>query len=206
MNCDELQQLAALEALGVLDGPEADRLRERLSQDAAARAELARFLEVSNGLLSALPRQRPSTLVRARVLERIRATPQRSAQAETTPSSLPPPPPAPPGLHFIGPDAPWMPAPVPGARFKLLSAGPQQGYVMLLIELAPGAGYPEHDHPGVEEMYVLTGDLQTEGRSLGPGDFLHGEPGSHHHELHSIGGCTAIMVLPPQALAALAPE
>jgi quercetin dioxygenase-like cupin family protein len=201
MNCDELQQLAALEALGALEGPEAARWRERVQTDPAARAELARFLQVTDALACSVPRQRPSGHVRSRILERV----ARQAQSAVT-HREPPAPPPPPAIQFILNDAPWMPAPAPGARFKLLSAGPHQDYLMMLIELAPGGGYPEHDHVGVEEMYVLTGDLQTEGRSLGPGDFLHAEPGSHHQELRSINGCTAIMVVPKAALEALMPR
>lgn len=72
---------------------------------------------------------------------------------------------------------------------------------MLMIELGPGAVYPEHDHLGAEELLVLTGDLQSEGRSLGPGDLIHAEGGTHHQELRSLGGCTAILVVPKESLA-----
>jgi anti-sigma factor ChrR (cupin superfamily) len=68
------------------------------------------------------------------------------------------------------------------------------GYWMLLIELGPGAAIPTHDHAGSEQLYVLSGDLVTEGRTLRPGDFLHSEPGTHHRELVSPGGCMAILV------------
>lgn len=199
MNCDELQQLTAIRALGALDGPELDPLRERLARDAAARAELTRFLEVATALAGALPKVRPSADVRARVMQKIAQRPQQArAAADSAPR-----PSAAEGIRFVMSDAPWMPSPLPNSRFKLLSAGPNQDYIMLLIELGPGARYPEHVHAGPEEMMVLTGDLQTEGRSLGPGDFLHAEPGSHHQELHSIEGCTAIMVVPKEALAEL---
>lgn len=200
LDCDTLQQLAALEALGALDGAEAEQLRPRLQRDTAARAEWARFRDTAAALAVArtLPLRRPSSAARARVLERIGRTPQLGAPTRATEES-----PAPPGMRFVAHDAPWMPAPIAGGRFKLLSGGPQQAYVMLLIELGAGAVYPEHDHHGFEDMYVLSGDLQTEGRSLGPGDFLHAEPGSHHHELRSLHGCTAIMVVPREALAVL---
>jgi anti-sigma factor ChrR (cupin superfamily) len=202
MNCDAVQQLTALEALGALDGPEGEQLRARLRQDPATRVELARFLDVTAGLASSAIASRPSPSLRTRILEEISQRPQ---QTRTAPAESISPPAPPPGIQFHTADAPWLPAPTPGARFKLLSAGPHQGYIMMLIELAPGGGYPEHEHVGVEDMYVLTGDLQTEGRSLGPGDSLHAEPGSHHRALHSVGGCTAIMVVPNAALESLRP-
>lgn len=196
MNCDELQQLTALQALGALDGPDLARFSARLAHDPAAAAELARFLDVSAGLAGAVTAARPPASVRARVLAHVRANPnQPPARAEA---------PWPPGFRVIAHDAPWHPSPIPGARFKVLSVAPGQPYAMLLVEIGPGVAYPEHDHEGTEEMYILTGDLQTEGRSLGPGDFLHADPGSHHRELCSIGGCTALMVVPGEAVMRMA--
>jgi anti-sigma factor ChrR (cupin superfamily) len=204
MNCDELQQLTALQAIGALEGADAEHLRQRLSGDPVAAAELTRFLDVAASLSGLVTPAKPSVSVRAKVMERIRKTPQ-VREASKPVDSKPTEPPAPQGLHFLRADQPWLPAPLPGARFKVISSGEHQSYLMLMIELAPGAGYPEHDHFGVEDMYVLTGDLQSEGRSLGPGDSLHAEPGSHHHELRSINGCTALMVVPKEALAGLVP-
>lgn len=212
MNCDALQQLTALEALGALDGPDPAALRERLERDAFARAELGRFLNVAVAVAAAVPRKAAPPALRARVMDQIRRTPQRKAASDVAPPSTDATAGAPAsadampaggflgGIRFVNHDAPWMVGPLPGTRFKVLSASPEQEYAMLLIELAAGALYPEHDHVGAEEMYVLTGDLQSEGRSLGPGDFLHAEPGSHHHELRSIEGCTAIMVVPAKSL------
>lgn len=202
MNCDELQQLTALQALGALEVADADRLRERLKSDPAAAADLTRFLDTAAALALSITPVQPSASVRSRVMDRIRRTPQ--TRTDSTGQDQPRvDPPVPEGMRFLCSDHPWTPAPLPGARFKLISSGEHQSYIMIMIELAPGAGYPEHDHFGVEDMYILTGDLQTEGRSLGPGDSLHAEPGSHHHELRSVNGCTALMVLPKQALAEL---
>lgn len=224
LNCDELQQLTAIGALGALDGADLSKWRERLQHDPEARAELTRFLDVAGALAGAVAPRRPSTAVRARVLEQIRRTPQqgpaKSGGAESTVGAGDPQAAAgpgaasggapagwaaavPEGFQFIRSDAPWLPAPLPGARYKVLSASPAQAHILLMIELAPGALYPEHDHSGTEDMYVLTGDLQSEGRSLGPGDFLHAEPGTHHHELRSIEGCTALMIVPREAVGGL---
>ncbi|MCC7373109.1 MAG: cupin domain-containing protein [Verrucomicrobiales bacterium] len=205
MNCDELQQMTALHALGALDGLDVERLRHRLSEDPSAAEELTRFLDVAGVLTGLVKPVQPSASVRAKVMDRIRKTPQVRDSAAAAVDVKAGEPPVPEGLHFLRADQPWLPAPLPGSRFKLISSGEHQSYIMLMIELAPGAGYPEHDHFGVEDMYILTGDLLSEGRLLGPGDSLHAEPGSHHHELRSINGCTALMVLPREALAMLVP-
>lgn len=203
MNCDEFEHLAVLEALGALDATDAERLRSRLARDPAAAAELARFQAVAAALTALPPPVRPRSEVREQVLARVRRTPQLHRPAE--PGGAQSPAPLPGGFRLVSADAPWLPGPVSGTRFKVISAGRDQAYAMLLLEMAAGASYPEHDHAGIEDLYVLTGDLQTEGRSLVPGDLLHAAPGSHHHELRSAGGCTAILVVPRETVPGLTP-
>ena len=99
----------------------------------------------------------------------------------------------------------WQATQVPGLRIKPLAISRDLGHWTVLAELAPGTRFPTHDHPGSEDLMVLSGDLVTAGRTLGPGDFLHAEPGTHHEALLSPNGCVALVVepIPPHVLAAL---
>ena len=196
MNCDELQQLTAIRALGALDGDEFARLEKRLVEDELARMELARFFDVAAALAqSAVPSRSAPPALRGKILDRIRQTPQlKPGQQPAAPAAKPPVP----DFGFIRSDAPWMDTPLPGIRLKVLSLSEKQDYAMLLVELGAGSVYPEHDHSSTEDTYVLTGDLQTEGRSLGPGDSFHAEPGTHHQPLTSVNGCTALFIVPKQ--------
>jgi putative transcriptional regulator len=193
VNCDELQQLTAIRALGVLSGDELAVLEKHLAEDADARLEMARFFDTAAALVAVVPQKAPPAALRGRILDRIRQTPQ--LKAGQTPAA----PPTPDPFSFINCDAPWLPTPMQGVRLKVLSASASQTYAMLLVELAPGTVYPEHEHEGTEETYVLTGDLTTEGRVLGPGDYFHAEPGTHHQPLSTENGCTAIFIIPRQA-------
>lgn len=214
-NCDELQQLTALEALGALDGADLARLRDRLESDPAAREELRRFLDVAAAMASTAPLRRPSRAVRSRVMERIAKQGQAgrggaSSDAGVSPSSSPSRAreigePLREGFQFVGRDLAWMDAPLPGMRFKVLSAGPSQDYAMLEVELSAGAHYPEHEHLGAEDLYLLTGDLRTEGVLLGPGDLFHAEPGTNHEGLWTSGGCTALLIVSKAAFEAMRP-
>ena len=196
MNCDELQQLTAIRALGALGGDDLVLLEKRLSEDGLARMELARFFDVAAALAFGTVPQRPApTELRDKILDRVRQTPQlRPGQEPAAPAGKP----AIPDFSFIRSDAPWMDTPMPGLRLKVLSLSDAQEYAMLLVELGAGAVYPEHDHPGVEDTFVISGDLQSEGRSLGPGDSFHADPGTHHQPLTSINGCTALFIVPKQ--------
>jgi anti-sigma factor ChrR (cupin superfamily) len=187
MNCTELHNLAAAHALGALDPSEVARLEATLAAHPEMRSEIARLRDAAAALALARCEQvAPSPQLRAKILKRARPT----APTEMPQSS----PEMPAGFRFVLNEAGWQPGPLPGIRIKPLSTSGDMGYHVLLAELAPGTRFPEHDHGSSEELFVLSGRLHTEGRILGPGDFLHAEPGTHHHELVSPDGCVALLI------------
>jgi len=186
--------------LGPDSAPERARLEALAAGDAEIRAEWLELQAAADGLACGVPAVTPPPALRTRVLETVRRTPQQQAP-RPVPSRLETP--LPDGFKFVPAESRWQEGPFPGTRYKLLSAAPRVGYAMLMIEIDPGTHYPEHDHDGPEELYVLTGDLVTEGRRLQAGDFIHAEPGSHHHELVSPRGCTALLVTSWKSVAGL---
>jgi anti-sigma factor ChrR (cupin superfamily) len=188
MNCTELLELAAAHALGALPPADAARLEAALANDRAARAELAGFRDAAAALAAAVtaPGQPPAGL-RAKILDQAARTPRARASGAAPATAG--------GFRFVLNDDPgWVPGRVPGMKVKPLSVSRDMGYQVLLAELAPGTGFPEHDHTSSEELFIVSGHLQTEGRLMGPGDFLHAEPGTHHHELVSPDGCVALLI------------
>ena len=93
-----------------------------------------------------------------------------------------------------------MPMPIRGLRVKLLSLDPARNYALIYAEIAAGVGYPSHHHSASEEIYVLTGDLRVNGVTLQAGDFHHAEGDTHHDEVVSIHGCTALLLVPADSL------
>ena len=96
----------------------------------------------------------------------------------------------------------WTETDVPGFRTKLLSSGPQAGSQVMLLAFDPGVGIPDHQHPGCEEIYMLTGHLCTGGVTLGPGDYYRAEAGSLHEGVYSEDGCTALLICGPHIVSA----
>jgi anti-sigma factor ChrR (cupin superfamily) len=94
----------------------------------------------------------------------------------------------------------WLPHAVPGIRVRLLSSN--RDYNTLLLDVAPGTRFPPHHHSGAEDCYVISGSLFTWGRRLGPGDFLHADPGSDHTEMWTVEGCRVLLIVPPEDHAA----
>jgi quercetin dioxygenase-like cupin family protein len=106
---------------------------------------------------------------------------------------------APAGFAFrLALDDDWLPHPVPGIRMKVLAMNRRTGYATLLLDVAPGTRFPAHHHDGDEECYVLSGSVNTLGRRLGPGDFLHADAGTDHGELWTDEGAQVLLVAPPE--------
>jgi hypothetical protein len=82
----------------------------------------------------------------------------------------------------------------PGLSYKVLAADAQRDRVSLLVRLAPGAEYPPHNHGGVEELYLLDGELRIDDKTLYPGDYNRAEAGSVDQRVWSETGCTCVLV------------
>ena len=56
------------------------------------------------------------------------------------------------------------------------------------IRMEPGAETIAHTHRFNEDYLIIDGDLvEPDGRVLGPGDFVHYEPGTHHNSRTETG-------------------
>lgn len=130
----------------------------------------------------------PAASVKAKLLARVRAS---QAEAVTAP-----------GWRFdaVGSDAGWRGGRVPGVRFKTLSVDEARDVVLLLIEMGPGARFPDHVHEaGGDEGLVLSGDVFTGGRWLRAGDYYYAAEGTTHNDIVSPTGCTALVRLTERA-------
>jgi len=101
--------------------------------------------------------------------------------------------------------APVVPAPrrraepeweevAPGISCKLLATDTEQDRVSMLVRLAPGAAYPPHRHAGVEELYLLHGELMIDDKKLYPGDYNRAEPATADQRVWSETGCTCVLL------------
>jgi quercetin dioxygenase-like cupin family protein len=82
-----------------------------------------------------------------------------------------------------------------GVLMKILKHNKRSGEMTCLLSFAPGAVYPEHDHPGGEELYVLEGDVRIGRDYLQLGDYLHTPP-NVSHDAQSQQGCVLLISVP----------
>ncbi len=88
----------------------------------------------------------------------------------------------------------------PGISCKLLATDTERDRVSMLVRLAPDTAYPAHRHAGVEELFLLNGELWIEDRKLYPGDFYRAEPGTADTRVWSETGCTCVLITSPSDL------
>jgi hypothetical protein len=89
--------------------------------------------------------------------------------------------------------ADWEEA-APGISYKVLERDIERQRVSMLVRLGPGAAYPPHRHAGLEELYLLDGELFIDGRKLYPGDYNRSEVGTADQHVWSETGCTCVLL------------
>ena len=62
-----------------------------------------------------------------------------------------------------------------------------------MVRMTPGTHYPSHKHAGVEELYLLEGDLSVDDMAMQAGDFCRAEAGSIHKEIVTQSGCLFVI-------------
>lgn len=179
---DLAEEYAALAGLGALDGADSEAMEhcDDCPFGRAARAALGYDDAVAALTAAAFPPVEPPAGLKDQIMAGIGKKDQASEQG---------------GYFFMGSDeGDWTPLPGGKIRLKVLSDLAEAGHTLVLLEADPGGVFFPHAHKGMEEVYLISGDLETEGRTMGPGDYLRAAPGTRHHKAVSRTGCRAIMV------------
>ncbi|HEJ7344720.1 TPA: cupin domain-containing protein [Klebsiella oxytoca] len=89
----------------------------------------------------------------------------------------------------------WVRSPYPGVeRVMLDRIGQEKARATSLVRYAPGSEFPEHSHPGGEEILVLSGTFTENGIDYPAGWYLRSPDGSSHRP-SSIKGTTIFVKL-----------
>ena len=73
----------------------------------------------------------------------------------------------------------------------------KQRSTTILLKFEPGATYPYHNHPGGEEIFVLSGEAIFENVTLSKGDYLY-TPVNFRHSVTAKTGCIMLFVIPEE--------
>jgi len=185
--CERLDLVASY-ALSALERNEREFMRAHLPVCTECRQEYHTLSSVTH-TLSAWRAQAPPPLESSwhELAQRISVTPQKKAPAakvvERTSVG---------GWH----EPRWKEV-ADGISCKLLSTDKEADRVSMLVRLAPGSAYPPHRHSGVEELYLLEGELWIEQRKLEPGDYNRAEPDTVDQQVWSETGCLCMLITSP---------
>lgn len=191
MTAEQIIEMAIVYSTVGLHG--ADDFEFQMWRQSASPAELSIFAEIVDLIAEisepANTTALPSKSVKTGIMKRIRS--RKSDEHSPAPSSKPVH--QAPGFRFVDADqGTWKELPVSGARIKELSTGHEMS--MFLLELDPGTRMPSHHHDGVEEGFVISGDLHMCGHKIEAGGYMRAESGSNHDEIYSENGCRALIV------------
>ncbi len=169
------------------------RQARRTATELLGASEATPLSEMEALLALGVPADTPSERVKAALMARVRAAKAATKTVGTTATV----PPVPAGWRFDSTRAEegWRQT-FPGVRFKTLSVDDQRDVVMLLVEMAPGARFPDHPHDtSADEGVVISGDVVMDGRLMLPGDYYYAAQGTNHINITSPSGCTALLTL-----------
>ena len=99
------------------------------------------------------------------------------------------------GLTFVrAAEADWRQGVAPGVEIRRLYADRARGTTTALVRMAAGTGLPGHRHVSAEQFYMLSGDAQIVGETLGAGDYYRTPAGTSHDVTHTEGGCEFLLI------------
>lgn len=195
---DQISEMAALYVAGALPPEETADFESRLIEP-RVQAELRGFDAVAQALLDAAPAQSPSALLREALFSRVHAYGRPGAVAKTSRSSQAT------NQRMLdqksgmticrGDDCDWEKTDIAGIEVRKLFVDSARNQITCMVRMAPGTSYPRHLHNGVEECYVLQGDLQlNQNLVLRGGDYQRCELGTVHPQQSTEHGCLLLVV------------
>lgn len=184
---DESREQAALYTVGALPDEERSAFEQHRLVDGCdvCAAEVAGFAPVVEHLAFATPLQTPPQHVRERILQQAVAQGMSAAHPTIDKDQL----------RFVSAECmDWKPGNAPGIEMKVLSVDKERGFYTTLVRMAPGSSLARHRHVGLEESYVIEGELLVSGVLMRPGDYCRAEVGSMHVGVTTKTGCVFIAV------------
>jgi anti-sigma factor ChrR (cupin superfamily) len=180
--CNHSAQLSAY-LLQVLPPDEAAAVEAHIAACSQCRQELETLQPVADNFVFW-----PSDVLRppASLQERLA---QRIASETGATLKMPPAPPW---------DEPAWEEVAPGIFCKLMATDTKAHRVSMLVRLLPGVEYPPHTHAGLEELFLLDGELWIDDRKLYPGDYNRAEAGTGDKRVWSETGCTCVLITSTQ--------
>lgn len=188
---NELAELAALFALGLLDPDQAQDFEHHLSAGCRVCSREVEAVRETAALVAFRARPiSPPLSLKSRVIAAVRQEQASGASPQVwkswTPSMAA-------SLHVVRHgEGEWQTV-RPGVHVKKLFADPERDSVTMLIRMEPGATWVPHRHAGPEQCFVLEGDVREGGDVFHAGDFQCAVENSVHGVQWTEKGCLLLI-------------
>ncbi|HUI78550.1 MAG TPA: cupin domain-containing protein [Bryobacteraceae bacterium] len=169
---EEIREVASAYALGLLEDPAIAEFEQHLAECPVCRSEAQAFREVTGELAYAVPQVTPPARLKTELLRRVASARVLVRAAEGV----------------------WQKTPFPGIEIRRLFVDKVTGAVTSLLRVAAGAVYPAHRHGGVEQVYVVDGDLIFNDHTLETGDYEVNPGSTDHSSITTKTGCLALVI------------
>jgi anti-sigma factor ChrR (cupin superfamily) len=187
-------ELAALYAVGDMTTEELVAFENRLLHgDEACGREFEQIRAVGDRLLRAPREVEPSLIARSDLINRLGLNEAIPAFSKDQPAADPFSENAAAMVLMRGGEIDWRPTGVPGVVARNLYVDHERKRATVLLRLDPGAVYPDHDHPDVEECLVLEGDLELGGKVMRKHDYMRIPKGGRHGTPRTKDGCLLLV-------------
>jgi ChrR Cupin-like domain len=166
--------LAPLYVLDLLDENERAWVEQQIMETPELAEELAQYQEAAMALAYRAEPVALSKDLKGRLFNTLGLAPPEdvSSSPETAPDH--------PLLSVRFQDIEWRVHPVPGVEISIFYTDPIARRISGVLKAEPGMEYPPHRHGGVEEIYMISGDLRIGTEIYGAGDYIRSNPGSVH--------------------------
>jgi quercetin dioxygenase-like cupin family protein len=186
-------ELAALYALSALSADEMAAVERDWRAQREFWAEVRSLRDAAAGLAEVGPRAKPKRDLWPAICARIGHAPE--ARAPVPPQVWQHWPGSPRSSPVVpAEDGPFEPTDIAGISVRRLFVDPVAGRVTMLVRMQAGSAYPAHRHAGVEECYVLQGDLSIgDEAAMSAGDYQRMDTGSTHPIQSTKRGCLLLV-------------
>lgn len=194
---EEFNILAALRSLDTIDESESRTLEGKLQESPELESELDAFEAAVSAIAYTAPLVPVAPNLKHRLLQRIAELSEASPTPTEEVNSKPIIPAADaenntPSVIVRSQNVKWRKYLVSGISFANLYVDREKREFTCLMRLEAGVKFPLHRHGGVEEVFMLEGDLEVEGEVCYPGDYIRSFPDSIHGPV-SHNGCLLLV-------------
>ena len=182
-------ELAPLYALDLLDLGERLWVEAQILECPDLAEELANYQAAVAVIPYSAPTMPMSADLKDRLFDRIADPVENQLGVEPIETAIPAAAkPSPPTIvTFRSSDLKWRPYRAAGVEVALLYLDRANRMSSALLKAAAGVIYPLHQHQGIEEIYMLEGELVIDGQVYRTGDYIRSYPNSIHAPSTSTG-------------------